>query len=136
MHRFYVPDIDATDRSISLDGSIARQLKTVLRADTGEHIRLFDGSGSEWEVEIDHVGKNDVSTTLVSAVRPVAEPVSKVTMLLGLARPERIELAIQKCTELGAVRFVPVMSERVQGGNTGMPSDKRLERWQRIAIEA
>ena len=76
MHRFYVPDIDATDRSISLDGSIARQLKTVLRADTGEHIRLFDGSGSEWEVEIDHVGKNDVSTTLVSAVRPVAEPTS------------------------------------------------------------
>jgi 16S rRNA (uracil1498-N3)-methyltransferase len=136
MHRFYVPDIDVTDRSISLDGSIARQLKTVLRADAGEHIRLFDGSGSEWEVEIDHVGKNDVSATLVSAVRPVAEPVSKVTMLLGLARPERIELAIQKCTELGAVRFVPVMSERVQGGNTGTPSDKRLERWQRIAIEA
>jgi 16S rRNA (uracil1498-N3)-methyltransferase len=136
MHRFYTPDINATDRSISLDGSIARQLKTILRVDTGEHIRLFDGSGSEWEVEIDHVGKNDVLTTLVSAVRPVAEPAIKVTMLLGLARPERIELAIQKCTELGAVRFIPVMSERVQGGNTGMPSGKRLERWQRIAIEA
>ena len=57
-------------------------------------------------------------------------------MLLGLARPERIELAIQKCTELGAVRFVPVTSERVQGGNTGTPSANRLERWQRIAIEA
>ena len=57
-------------------------------------------------------------------------------MLLGLARPERIELAIQKCTELGAVRFVPVMSERVQGGATGAPSANRLKRWQRIAIEA
>ncbi len=136
MHRFYVPNIDATDRSISLDGAIARQLKTVLRADAGEHIRLFDGSGSEWEVEIDHVGKNEVSTTLVSAIKPVAEPTVKITMLLGLARPERIELAIQKCTELGAVRFVPVLSERVQGGNTGSPSAKRLERWQRIAIEA
>jgi 16S rRNA (uracil1498-N3)-methyltransferase len=136
MHRFYVPDIDATDRSISLDGAIARQLKTVLRAEAGEHVRLFDGSGSEWEVEIDHVGKNEVSTTLVSAIKPVAEPTAQVTMLLGLARPERIELAIQKCTELGAVRFVPVLSERVQGGNTGSPSAKRLERWQRIAIEA
>jgi len=136
MRRFYVPVIDATDRSIPLDGAIARQLKTVLRAEAGEHIRLFDGSGSEWEVEIDHVGKNDVSTTLVSAVKPVAEPTAKVTMLLGLAKPERIELAIQKCTELGAVRFVPVLSERVQGGNTGAPSPKRLERWQRIAIEA
>jgi 16S rRNA (uracil1498-N3)-methyltransferase len=136
MHRFYVPDIDDTDRSISLDGSIARQLKTVLRADAGEHIRLFDGSGSEWEVEIDHVGKNEVSTTIVSAVRPAAEPASKVTMLLGLAKPERIELAIQKCTELGAARFIPVISERVQGRNTGTPSDKRLERWQHIAIEA
>jgi 16S rRNA (uracil1498-N3)-methyltransferase len=136
MHRFYVPDIEATDRSISLGGAIARQLKTVLRTYTGEHIRLFDGSGCEWEVEIDDVGKNEVSTTLVYAINPAAEPTTKITMLLGLARPERIELAIQKCTELGAARFVPVLSERVQGGNTGAPSSKRLERWQRIAIEA
>lgn len=131
-----MPDIDASDRSISLDGPIARQLRTVLRVDIREHIRLFDGSGSEWEVEIDHVGKASVSTTLISAVQPVPEPSVSVTMLLGLAKPERIELAIQKCTELGAVRFVPVTSERVQGGNTGTPSPKRLERWQRIAIEA
>jgi len=136
MHRFYVPDIDASDRSITLDGSIARQLRTVLRVDIGEHIRLFDGSGSEVEVEVDHVGKGTVSTTLISAVQPVPEPETSVTILLGLAKPERIELAIQKCTELGAVRFLPVTSERVQGGNTGTPSPKRLERWQRIAIEA
>lgn len=136
MHRFYVPNIDTTERTIALDGQTARQLKTVLRAETGDRIRLFDGRGSEWEVEIDHVGKSEVSTALISAVQPVPEPTVKVTMLLGLARPERIELAIQKCTELGAVRFVPVMSERVQGGNTGSPSAKRLERWQRIAIEA
>jgi 16S rRNA (uracil1498-N3)-methyltransferase len=136
MHRFYVPDIDASDRSIPLDGLIARQLRTVLRIDIGEHIRLFDGSGSEWEVEVDHVGKGTIETTLISAVQPVQEPTVSVTMLLGLAKPERIELAIQKCTELGAVRFVPVTSERVQGGNTGAPSPKRLERWQRIAIEA
>ena len=146
MHRFYVPNIDfpntgtpgpgATKRAISLDGPTARQLKTVLRAETGDRIRLFDGSGSEWEVEIDHVGKTEVSTTLISTVEPVPEPFIKVTMLLGLARPERIELAIQKCTELGAVRFVPVTSERVQGGATGAPSASRLERWRRIAIEA
>ena len=136
MHRFYVHDLDPTERSIYLDGSIARQLKKVLRADVADHIRLFDGSGSEWEVEIDHVGKNEVSTTLVSAVQPAAEPASKITMMLGLAKPERVELAIQKCTEIGAVRFIPVISERVQGGNTSVPSNKRLERWQRIAIEA
>ena len=136
MHRFYVADIDASDRSIPLDGATARQLRTVLRVEVGDHIRLFDGLGSEWEVEVDHVGKVTVSTTLISAVQPVPEPSVGVTMLLGLAKPERIELAIQKCTELGVVRFVPVTSERVQGGNTGTPSPKRLERWQRIAIEA
>lgn len=136
MHRFYVPDIDATDRSITLDGQVARQLKTVLRIDEGEHVRLFDGSGAEWEVEVEHVGKSEIETTLISAVESVPEPSVAVTMLLGLARPERIELAIQKCTELGAVRFIPITSERVQGGNTGTPSPKRLERWQRIVIEA
>jgi 16S rRNA (uracil1498-N3)-methyltransferase len=136
MHRFYVPDIDSSARSITLDGAIARQLKTVLRVEVGEHIRVFDGSGMEWELELGDIGRNDVSATLVSAVKSTPEPSSSITMLLGLARPERIELAIQKCTELGAVRFIPVISERVQGGNTGAPSEKRLERWQRIAIEA
>ena len=57
-------------------------------------------------------------------------------MLLGLARPERIELAIQKCSELGAVKFIPVISERVQGANSRTPSVKRLERWKRIAVES
>lgn len=136
MHRFYVSDIDPTDRAITLDGATARQLKTVLRVEPGERIRVFDGSGAEWELEVDHIGKSEVATTLVSAVHPVPEPETKLTLLLGLARPERIELAIQKCTELGAVRFIPVTSERVQGGNTGAPSPKRLERWQRIATEA
>ncbi len=136
MHRFYVPNIVPSDRAIALEGATARQLKTVLRIEPGERIRVFDGSGAEWELEVDHVGKSEVSTTLVSAVQPVPEPETKLTLLLGLARPERIELAIQKCTELGAVRFIPVVSERVQGGNTGTPSPKRLERWQRIATEA
>ena len=132
MHRFYVPDVNTSDRAITLDGQVARQLRTVLRVESGERIRLFDGSGAEWEVEVDEVGKSEISTTVISAVQPVPEPSTKITMLLGLARAERIELAIQKCTELGAVRFVPVTSERVQGGNTGTPSAKRLERWQRI----
>lgn len=156
MHRFYVPDtqfpntgapgngapgVDRTvagaeNRMISLDGPTARQLKAVLRAAPGDRIRLFDGSGSEWEVEIDHVGKNEVLAKLISAAEPVPEPSVRVTVLLGLARPERIELAIQKCTELGAARFMPVMTERVQGGATGTPSANRLARWRRIAIEA
>ena len=146
MHRFYVPDAalppadapgaDTSKRSISLDGPVARQLKTVLRAESGDRIGLFDGSGCEWEVEIDHIGRSKVSAKLISAVTPVPEPSVRITMLLGLARPERIELAIQKCTELGAAGFVTVMSERVQGGTTGTPSANRLERWQRIAIEA
>ena len=87
MHRFYVPNIDlpitgapgfgaaastAAKRAISLDGPTARQLKTVLRAETGDRIRLFDGTGPEWEVEIDHVGKSEVSVKLIASVKPVA----------------------------------------------------------------
>ena len=136
MHRFYVTDIDTAGQTISLKGSIARQIKNVLRIEAGERVRLFNGAGDEWEAEISRVGKNKISTTLISTVKTIPEPSTRITMILGLARPERIELAIQKCTELGAIRFVPVISERVQGGNTGAPSAKRLERWQRIAIEA
>jgi len=136
MHRFYIPDFDPTDRAVAISNPVARQLKTVLRATPGDRISVFDGSGGEWELEIEHVGKTEVSASLVSAIKPIRSPSKQVTLLLGLARPERIELAIQKCTELGATSFIPVMSERVQGGNTGEPSDKRLERWRRITVEA
>ena len=133
MHRFFIANFDPTDRAIAIVDPVARQLRTVLRVTPGDRISVFDGSGGEWELEIEHVGKTDVSASLVSAIKPVPLPSKQVTLLLGLARPERIELAIQKCTELGATRFIPVTSERVQGGNT---SDKRLERWRRIAVEA
>ena len=136
MHRFYVTDIDTAGQAISLKGSIARQIKNVLRIEAGERIRLFNGAGDEWEAEISRVGKNKISTTLISTVKTIPEPSTKITMILGLARPERIELAIQKCSELGAVKFIPVISERVQGGNSGTPSLQRLKRWERIAIES
>jgi len=77
MHRFYVDRLDATDRSISLDGSIARQLKKVLRADVADHIRLFDGSGSEWEVEIDHVVKTRFQQLSYQLFDPLLSQLSK-----------------------------------------------------------
>ena len=45
MHRFYVTDIDTTGQTISLKGSIARQIKNVLRIEVGERVRLFNGAG-------------------------------------------------------------------------------------------
>lgn len=136
MHRFFIPEFEPVDRKITLSGPVARQIKTVLRLEMNDQINLFDGSGSEWLAEIDRIGKTGVYITLKSDVSPVPEPIAQITMLLGLARPERIEFAIQKCTELGAVRFVPVISERVQRGNKATPSVHRLARWRRIAIEA
>lgn len=136
MHRFYVPDIDATRQIIPLRGSIARQIRNVLRIEVGKRVRLFNGAGSEWETEISRIGKDEISTTLISMVEAIPEPSIKITMLLGLARPERIELAIQKCSELGAAKFIPIISERVQGANSRTPSVKRLERWKRIAVES
>ena len=136
MHRFYVQDIDTAGQVITLKDSIARQIKNVLRLEAGDRVQLFNGTGDEWEAEISRVDKNEISTTLISTRKTIPEPSTKITMILGLARPERIELAIQKCSELGAVKFIPVISERVQGGNSGTPSPQRLKRWQRIAIES
>ena len=98
MHRFYVPDIDTSGQVITLKGSIARQIKNVLRIEAGDRVQLFNGTGDEWEAEISRVGKNEISTTLISTIKTIPEPSTKITMILGLARPERIELAIQKCS--------------------------------------
>ena len=74
MHRFYVPDIDTAGQVITLKGSIARQIKNVLRIEAGDRVQLFNGTGDEWEAEISTIGKNEISTTLISTIKTIPEP--------------------------------------------------------------
>ncbi len=143
MHRFYFPNDELSNRSegdvMLLPESLYHQVGNVLRMRRGGSLVLFNGDGSEWIVEIEKNVKgrqrSGVAVKLMARTFPDVELPISVTMAMALTRSDRYELAIAKCTELGAAQFIPLETERVQGGDRTV-SDRRRERWLRIAIEA
>ncbi len=135
-NRFYLPTLTLeVDSEIELPDEVSRQVTRVLRKKEDDQLVLFNGSGNEWPAKIISVRKDSVSVRLGDASDPNSEPSVNVTIYQALIPAERMEFVIQKSTELGATRIVPVLSERVQARD-GNVSQNRRNRWERIAVEA
>jgi 16S rRNA (uracil1498-N3)-methyltransferase len=131
MPRIWVSSAELAGPSVTLEGEAHRYLCRVLRLAAGDAIDLFDGRGLEVAATIVRAGPRDMTLAL-GARRQRALPVTPpVTLLQGLPRAERMDLIVQKATELGAVRVVPVRTTRSAAGQQARP-----DRWDRIAREA
>lgn len=134
MHRFFVSPETIRIQDVQLSGDTAHQISRVLRMKSGDEIMLFDGGGYEYRVRLVEVGKEVITGSVLGKSSGVAEPVHAVDIYLSLLnKPDKYEWALQKCTELGATNFIPVLSER---SVPGPPEKGRRERWERIIREA
>ena len=88
-----------------------KYLARVLRLGPGDRLVLFDGAGAEAEAEITRVGPRAVELHVLSrrAAPPIAGP--EIILLQGLARGEKLDFVVQKATELGCVRIVPLQTD-------------------------
>jgi 16S rRNA (uracil1498-N3)-methyltransferase len=136
MHRFFVSPDTLRSGTVALQGLLARQIALVLRLLPGERILLLDDSGWECEVVLDEVRKDQASGTVTCRRLATAEPRTKVTVYQGLLKGERFEYALQKCTEVGAVGFVPLVTDRTVVGTLSESDGQRVKRWRRIIVEA
>jgi 16S rRNA (uracil1498-N3)-methyltransferase len=129
--RLYVSPDNLRGERATLDEAAHRHLIKVLRLSPGASIQLFDGTGVEIDARIEVVGKASVEVVL-GARRQSPVPAGDITLLQALPRGERMDLVVQKTTELGVSRIVPVLSEH------GMvkPPAGRTKRWRTIAQEA
>jgi 16S rRNA (uracil1498-N3)-methyltransferase len=124
----------AGDRLV-IDGPDHKHVARVLRARPGDALVLFDGTGVEIDAEVVNVGTRDAELSLGArrAVAATAAPVA-ITLLVAVPRGERMDFLVQKATELGVGRIVPVVSgrsvARPEAGTT------RVGRWEKIAREA
>jgi 16S rRNA (uracil1498-N3)-methyltransferase len=120
---------------ITLTGDDARHLTKVLRMGPGDrYVAIADGI--EFTLELTEVGQDAAVGKIVSQAQAVGEPPIKITLIQGLAKGEKMELVIQKGTEMGVSRFIPVETERSVVQLTERKASDRIERWQRIAREA
>ena len=131
--RFFVPAGTLKAHEITLSGSLAHRLARVLRLRRGDRVVLTEGGEREFEVELTDVSANTV-TGVVTGERP-SPPESAIEVVLyqSLIRPNRFDIALEKGTELGVARFVPVINARSQIDEA---SRGRAERWARLVVEA
>jgi len=135
LHRFYYNSLDKNQNILELNDEISFQIINVLRLRIDEQFILFNGLGYEAVFNITKKNKS-IICKLHSIITPIDEPSVKAKFIIGLCKPERFELILQKCTELGAFDFTPVITERVQGGENAYPSENRLKRWEKIIKES
>src|SRR5690348_356975 len=127
MHRLYVPQLRP---SITLTPEQLRHI-AVLRLRPGDEIEVFDGRGARHRARLEEAGLR-----LGEELPREAERGVQVTLVQALAKGEKMDLVVQKATELGVARIVPLASERSVVKLEGGRASSRTERWRKIAQEA
>jgi 16S rRNA (uracil1498-N3)-methyltransferase len=135
MRRFYAPPEDFNGGQITLRLEETRHLRDVLRLRAGEPIRVFDGAGREFRCTIESISKKETSLSMIEEIAPAAsESDLGLTLAVALLKGEKFDLVVQKAVELGVCRLVPLTTKRADVKLK--ETDKKFERWQKIALEA
>ena len=134
--RVHVEASLAVGRVLDLPETAAAHLVRVLRLHEGDACVLFNGDGHDYAARLCGVGKRAVQVQVESAARVDNESPLAVTLLQGIARGEKMDLILQKATELGVARIRPVYSERSEVRLDATRADKRLAHWRGVVASA
>lgn len=136
LSRVFVEAPLASGARVRLAGSAAGHVMRVLRLRAGDAVTLFNGTGSEFAGRLEAARAGEV-TVLVGEEREIRrESALPLTLAQGISRGERMDLVVQKATELGASRLVPVFTERSVVRLDAQQSARKLAHWRAIAIAA
>lgn len=136
-HRRFLIDADRIVAGEALiSGDAAHRIANVLRLKAGDHVALLDGSGWEHEAELMSISGDEVRARIIETKKCGGEPGLKLTLAVCLPKSDKLDLIVQKCTELGISRMIVVDSERCVARLDPVKAEDRLRRWRRIAGEA
>ncbi|MEN9614382.1 MAG: hypothetical protein RLZZ347_689 [Candidatus Parcubacteria bacterium] len=112
-HTFFVSDTIGEKKSVTIvDEALLHQFKKVFRFTIGQEIVLFDNSGNEYVSKIDSLTIREVKVSIISVRECVFHPRRTVTLYQSIIKKDNFEYVVQKATELGVSKIVPVLSER------------------------
>ncbi len=134
--RLYLNQELISGTRIPLPQDQAHYLRNVMRLNAGEPIVLFNGKGGEFHCRIEQLARQQSSCLVESFSDINREMPCRVHIVQAACRSEKIEIVLQKATELGAASFQIIRSERSSLKLDGAKLAKRIQRWQKIIIEA
>ena|SRR5262245_19586488 len=135
-HRFYAAPNQFSDLRVQLDNIQSHHLWRVLRLREGASVYVFDGLGKEWECRVLSAGKGAAELEIIQQLTTVVESPLQITLAQALIKNDRFEWIVQKTTELGVTRIVPLMTMHSSILKAEDRAEKQLQRWHRISLEA
>ena len=136
MQRYFVtPDAIQGDR-VTITGDDVKHIVRVLRMEAGDEVIVCDGTGRAFHTELTELGDGEVAARIVEELSAQPESPVKITLAQGLPKGDKMDLIIQKGTETGITRFLPLSMSRCIVQYDDKKEQKRRERWQKIAKEA
>lgn len=133
--RFHVPAA-APGARLELPEHSAHHAREVLRLRAGAAVRVFDGRGAEFEATLDGVSRKAVTVLLTHAVPERPESPLRIELALSPLKGDRMELVVQKATELGVAAIRPVVTIRTDAVARPALTGARHERWEKVASGA
>jgi len=134
-NRFFVSASSFEGDRVRLSPEQSHQVRHVLRLGPGNAIVVLDGAGVEYDVKLVMVGPREAVGQVVDKRQASGEPTAQVVLFQSLLAREKFEWVLQKGTEVGVARFVPVLTERSLVRVRTIEAS-RLDRWRRIVTEA
>lgn len=134
--RVHVEEPLAAGRSCVLTGSAANHIARVLRLREGDAVTLFDGRGGEYAGQLSGFRKDAVQVDVHGHRDIERESSLDLTLAQGVSRGERMDWVVQKATELGVRRILPVLTERSVVRLDEKQREKKLQHWRAIAVSA
>lgn len=137
MNRFFVKKENIENKEITVFGEDVQHITKVLRLQKGDRIVICDGEGNDYLTAILETDKQYVRTGIIEKEPSKGEPDIEVVLYQGIPKSTKMELIIQKCTEMGIKRIVPVFTIRtIVKLESEKDERKKVERWAKIAEEA
>lgn len=138
--RLYLDHTLEAGLDVALTGDAAKYLGRALRLRVGDRISVFNGRDGEFDAELTDFSKQEVSLAIVErSVDPANAPAEsnlRLHLVQGISRGERMDLVMQKATELGVKRITPVLTQHGAVRLDDKRARKRRDHWERIAISA
>ncbi|MDR1017957.1 MAG: 16S rRNA (uracil(1498)-N(3))-methyltransferase [Lachnospiraceae bacterium] len=136
MQHFFVLPSDVYKDEIVISGGDFNHIKNVLRMKVGEQLSISDGNNKRYICKIKEFSDNSVIVDIEAEEENSSELSNKIYLFQGLPKSDKMELIIQKCTELGVFEIIPVITKRVVVKLDDKKAIKKVERWNTIASSA
>jgi 16S rRNA (uracil1498-N3)-methyltransferase len=136
MARFYVPQPQIENGILRIEGGEVRHIRKVLRLKAGDEVTVFDGDAKEYHGTIVESQPSTIAVKVRDLSLSKKESSLGITLAQSLLKGEKMDLVVQKATELGISEIVPFYSSRSVPILERSKRAERHHRWERIAVEA